>query len=324
MLPGNPLAELLGTLPSTGPLTGALTGAPGAAGGPASGAAGAANGATGGAAGGAAQAPSGAAQAPGRATNGAADAAGAVTGGAATPRVPAPAPPAAGVPPLAVPGIGNLPGVPAMHDSHTAPGVESARTPTHAAASGTQGSIAVVRLSLGDLHKETTNDGVRAEASSLRLQVTLQGQTHATEHGYGGTEADSTGGATGGTVVDVGVGVVTAGATLPGGTAGVQGGTGGTGGGALPVTGTGLALIIGSGTVLLAATRRALLARGYTELLSTFMIGNDSSMLWHWRNGFRLLPYPGSLRHIGRRFRERRPAADGAPSSEGSHSDAGE
>ncbi len=52
----------------------------------------------------------------------------------------------------------------------------------------------------------------------------------------------------------------------------------------------------GVGTALLARTVRALLALGYTELLSTFMIGNDSSLLWHWRNGFRLLAYPGSLR----------------------------
>jgi hypothetical protein len=26
------------------------------------------------------------------------------------------------------------------------------------------------------------------------------------------------------------------------------------------------------------------------------MLGNHSSMLWHWRNGFRLLPYPASRR----------------------------
>jgi len=52
----------------------------------------------------------------------------------------------------------------------------------------------------------------------------------------------------------------------------------------------------GVGTALLAATTRELLRLGYTELLTTFMLGNDSSMLWHWRNGFRLLAYPGSVR----------------------------
>ena len=41
---------------------------------------------------------------------------------------------------------------------------------------------------------------------------------------------------------------------------------------------------------------RELLAMGYKELASTFLIGNDSSMLWHWRSGFRLLAYPGSWR----------------------------
>jgi GNAT superfamily N-acetyltransferase len=52
----------------------------------------------------------------------------------------------------------------------------------------------------------------------------------------------------------------------------------------------------GFGSALLAAATRELLRLGYSELLTTFMIGNDSSMLWHWRNGFRLLTYPGSAR----------------------------
>jgi hypothetical protein len=52
----------------------------------------------------------------------------------------------------------------------------------------------------------------------------------------------------------------------------------------------------GIGSLLLGAAVRALLDLGYTELWSTFVVGNDSSMLWHWRNGFRLLPYPGSMR----------------------------
>jgi GNAT superfamily N-acetyltransferase len=56
----------------------------------------------------------------------------------------------------------------------------------------------------------------------------------------------------------------------------------------------------GAGTALLQASVRELLALGYTQLASTFLAGNDSSMLWHWRNGFRLVAYPGSLR----RFRE--------------------
>ncbi len=52
----------------------------------------------------------------------------------------------------------------------------------------------------------------------------------------------------------------------------------------------------GTGTALLAGAVRELRAMGFTELASTFMIGNDSSMLWHWRNGFELLQYPGSPR----------------------------
>ncbi|HTU21275.1 MAG TPA: hypothetical protein VMG10_24690 [Gemmataceae bacterium] len=57
----------------------------------------------------------------------------------------------------------------------------------------------------------------------------------------------------------------------------------------------------GVGTLLLSAAVRELLALGYQQLASTFLIGNDSSMLWHWRSGFRLLAYPGSWR---RRFEE--------------------
>jgi GNAT superfamily N-acetyltransferase len=52
----------------------------------------------------------------------------------------------------------------------------------------------------------------------------------------------------------------------------------------------------GIGTALLSAAVGELLALGFDTLASTFLIGNDSSMLWHWRNGFRLLPYPGSKR----------------------------
>jgi GNAT superfamily N-acetyltransferase len=52
----------------------------------------------------------------------------------------------------------------------------------------------------------------------------------------------------------------------------------------------------GVGTALLAAAAEALRRLGYTELLSTFLAGNDSSMLWHWRAGFRLLTHPGSPR----------------------------
>ena len=54
----------------------------------------------------------------------------------------------------------------------------------------------------------------------------------------------------------------------------------------------------GIGTLLLNAAVRELLALGYKQLASTFLSGNDSSMLWHWRNGFRLLTYPGSWRRV--------------------------
>jgi GNAT superfamily N-acetyltransferase len=59
----------------------------------------------------------------------------------------------------------------------------------------------------------------------------------------------------------------------------------------------------GTGTALLAAAVRRLLGLGYTVLASTFLLGNDSSMLWHWRNGFRLLAHPGSSREVQKRWR---------------------
>jgi GNAT superfamily N-acetyltransferase len=52
----------------------------------------------------------------------------------------------------------------------------------------------------------------------------------------------------------------------------------------------------GTGTVLLRTVAAKLLDLGYKQLASTFMLGNDSSMLWHWRAGFRLLAHPGSAR----------------------------
>ena len=48
----------------------------------------------------------------------------------------------------------------------------------------------------------------------------------------------------------------------------------------------------GIGTTLLQAACQQLQQLGYQELASTFLLGNDASMLWHWRNGFRLLPSP--------------------------------
>lgn len=60
----------------------------------------------------------------------------------------------------------------------------------------------------------------------------------------------------------------------------------------------------GVGTALLSNATAALLKLGYEELSTTFLAGNEWSMLWHWRNGFELLEYPGSLRQIRRQIRE--------------------
>ncbi len=59
----------------------------------------------------------------------------------------------------------------------------------------------------------------------------------------------------------------------------------------------------GIGTRLLTATVSVLRRRGYKQLHTTFIAGNDSSMLWHWRNGFALLPSHLSKRSIRKRFK---------------------
>ncbi len=46
----------------------------------------------------------------------------------------------------------------------------------------------------------------------------------------------------------------------------------------------------GAGTSLLAGVVGRLTGMGFTHLASTFLLDNGPSALWHWRNGFRLLP----------------------------------
>jgi GNAT superfamily N-acetyltransferase len=52
----------------------------------------------------------------------------------------------------------------------------------------------------------------------------------------------------------------------------------------------------GAGSALLHRVTQGLRRLGFEHLLSTFVLGNDSSMLWHWRCGFELLSYPTSYR----------------------------
>ena len=52
----------------------------------------------------------------------------------------------------------------------------------------------------------------------------------------------------------------------------------------------------GIGTALLRAAVAELRTLGFSRLASTFLLGNHSSMLWHWRMGFRLTAYPFSRR----------------------------
>jgi hypothetical protein len=62
----------------------------------------------------------------------------------------------------------------------------------------------------------------------------------------------------------------------------------------------------GAGTRLLAEAAGALLGLGYDRLASTFPQGNEPSVFWHWRNGFRLVPWSYYLRRAP--ARSERPA----------------
>jgi ribosomal protein S18 acetylase RimI-like enzyme len=59
----------------------------------------------------------------------------------------------------------------------------------------------------------------------------------------------------------------------------------------------------GLGTALLAAATRALREMGYPTLASTFLVGNDASVHWHWRRGFQLAGRPYSRRNLPNRPR---------------------
>jgi GNAT superfamily N-acetyltransferase len=58
----------------------------------------------------------------------------------------------------------------------------------------------------------------------------------------------------------------------------------------------------GIGSALLGQAVRSLRSLGYDRLASTFLLGNESSTLWHWRNGFRLLAHPASWRELHQRW----------------------
>jgi len=59
----------------------------------------------------------------------------------------------------------------------------------------------------------------------------------------------------------------------------------------------------GVGSALLGYCVNALLELGYRQLASTFWLGNESSTLWHWMNGFQLVSWVSSPRTICKQFR---------------------
>jgi hypothetical protein len=59
----------------------------------------------------------------------------------------------------------------------------------------------------------------------------------------------------------------------------------------------------GVGSALLEAAVTSLNQLGHGSLWTTFLMGNDASVLWHWRNGFSLAPYPLSRRVLRREMK---------------------
>ncbi len=57
----------------------------------------------------------------------------------------------------------------------------------------------------------------------------------------------------------------------------------------------------GVGSALLAHAANALHRLGFPHLASTFALDNPASALWHWRNGFRLLPQMSAMGELIRR-----------------------
>jgi L-amino acid N-acyltransferase YncA len=60
----------------------------------------------------------------------------------------------------------------------------------------------------------------------------------------------------------------------------------------------------GVGTAILAHAAEALRGLGYQDLASSFQKSNVSSYMFHWSNGFRLIPRGGSPRLDRRKRRE--------------------
>ncbi|MEX2140210.1 MAG: hypothetical protein WD894_13175 [Pirellulales bacterium] len=57
----------------------------------------------------------------------------------------------------------------------------------------------------------------------------------------------------------------------------------------------------GIATAMLAEAAESLRGLGHTRMTTTFLLGNESSTLWHWRVGFRLAAYSMSQRQFERR-----------------------
>ncbi|WP_437228502.1 hypothetical protein SH661x_000941 [Planctomicrobium sp. SH661] len=54
----------------------------------------------------------------------------------------------------------------------------------------------------------------------------------------------------------------------------------------------------GLGEVLLRESVSVLKRLGYSQLVSTFLVGDVASPLWHWKHGFELASYPGSPKRL--------------------------
>lgn len=77
----------------------------------------------------------------------------------------------------------------------------------------------------------------------------------------------------------------------------------------------------GIASAMLVRAVESLRRLGYARLTTTFLLGNESSTLWHWRTGFRLAAYPMSQRQFERRVAQdsSEPDASAEPESPRKH-----
>ena len=182
-----------------------------------------------------------------------------------------------------VPALPGIPGLARLSDDIAGGLLSGDRTEHTTLPTGKAGGVVVLRLSLGELSKETTATGIHAKVPSLRVKVLTRSTPTDGHSGHGSALADDT------ALIDLGLCILEAAAAAPkppastghhnGGSNGYgdddgyggtdnndTGGNGGVSGatpppapvakaGSLPVTGNNIAYVLGGGVLLVLAGR---------------------------------------------------------------------